>query len=95
MNRNPFIVLVDIDAPLALWEEGLVAAARRHFPGVRTVDAGSRVEWNLHTGLTAAEKHAVTEVMEMPGFYRSLELRAGDVAPVLAAAARDAASWAG
>ena len=60
-----------------------------------TADAGSRVEWNLHTGLTAAEKHAVTEVMEMPGFYRSLELRAGDVAPVLAAAARDAASWAG
>jgi 5'-nucleotidase len=73
MNLRPFIVLVDIDAPLALWEEGLVATTRRHFPHVNTADAGTRLEWDLTVGLTEEEKAAVSDVMQMPGFYRDLE----------------------
>jgi 5'-nucleotidase len=72
-TQQPFTVLVDIDAPLAMWEEGLVEFTRREFPNVFTADAGTRTSWDLTQGLTDEERHAVLTVMEMPGFYRDLQ----------------------
>lgn len=72
MNSRPFTVLVDIDAPLALWEEGLVDVARQMFPHIVTPDAGTRLEWNLLSGLNEEETAAIIEVMKLPGFYRNL-----------------------
>lgn len=69
---SPLIILIDIDAPLVLWEEGLVDLARSMFPDVVTPDAGTRLNWDLHEGLTPAEKHVISSVMHAPGFYRDL-----------------------
>ena len=69
---TPFIVAVDIDAPLALWEEGLVARHREMFPDIITGDAGTRLTWNLLEGLSDADAAAVIQVMESENFYRGL-----------------------
>ena len=74
---TPLIVLVDIDRPLALWEEGLVETARQLFPHLTTPDAGTRLEWDLLAGLTGEERDAILHVMQYPSFYRDLPVQPG------------------
>jgi 5'(3')-deoxyribonucleotidase len=79
MNSLKPIILVDIDAPLAKWEEGLVDVARARHPHIYTADAGTRTSWDLTLGLSEEEKAAIFEVMHLPGFYRNLEPVEGSV----------------
>lgn len=73
MTTEPFIALVDMDAPLVQWEEGLVSLARTLHPHIHTPDAGTRYDWDLLVGLAAHERDAIINVMHYPGFYRGLQ----------------------
>jgi 5'-nucleotidase len=79
MNTTPLIVLVDIDRPLAQWEEGLVDTARALFPHLHTPDAGTRLKWDLLEGLNPEEREALIHVMSYPTFYRNLKPQPGSV----------------
>jgi 5'-nucleotidase len=77
MTLTKPIVLVDIDRPLAMWEEGLVKRTRLEYPEIFTGDAGTRHDWDLTLGLDANQKDAVLTVMQLEGFYLDLEPVAG------------------
>lgn len=73
----PLTILVDIDAPVALWEKGLVDVARQDYPHLDIADAGTRNAWDLLKDVDADVATALMATMNKPGFYRDLEPREG------------------
>lgn len=79
---RPPTILVDMDAVLCQWEEGFVAHHRRLFPDVPTVDAGQRFDFDLFAGLDDAQLEATLAIMNLEGFYTTLEPMPGGIEAV-------------
>lgn len=77
-KRRQKIILVDMDGVLANWDAAWDAALVKM--GIRALGIPfsiHRKEFNLYTGLTQEQCAVVDEIMQLPGFYRNLDLIEG------------------
>ncbi|WP_159599480.1 5' nucleotidase, NT5C type [Agromyces humi] len=70
----PFTVLLDIDKPIAMWEEGVVDLAREMHPDVEVADAGTREVYDFLPVTPEPERSSLLAAMNAPGLYRGFQV---------------------